>query len=86
MSRKHYHVNTFLPGCLNDGSIGPFTSKKDAVSCASQEASEVAEAYNGRKSGSNGRYEVEYGADFGCVVIISVEECDATMASCISRE
>ncbi len=29
--RRHYHVNTFLPGCLNDGSEGPFTNLRDAL-------------------------------------------------------
>lgn len=39
--RRHYHVNTFVPGCLNDDTEGPYTNRR----IAEQAATDLARGY-----------------------------------------
>lgn len=79
--RKHWHVNVFMPGCLNDHSEGPFRRKDTAFSAAAA----LARGYREDGfivRGAYGRYEVApRGGTYG-LWIIKAEECDEPYEAC----
>ena len=76
MNRKHYHVNTFQPGCLNDGSEGPFTSKREAMKAAKAIADDIRSYDHNRVTGNATHGYTWHSVTGGIIARIVVEECD----------
>jgi hypothetical protein len=73
--RPHYHVVTFINGCLNDGDSGPITTK----AAARAELRDLTQCYRdtGRTVRAAGKD--RYQAD---IVTIKIEECTKDIADC----
>lgn len=83
--RKHYHVNTFLPGCLNDDSDGPYTSRRDAECAAVWLANDYREqGWTVTGNAKKGGYWARRTPDSISGYRIAVEDC--TEGECFESE
>ncbi len=73
--RPHYHVVTFINGCLNDGDSGPYLTLKDARA----ELRELVQSYRDTnrpvKRAGIDRYQ-------SGIVTLKIEACTEALVSC----
>lgn len=81
MTRKHYHVNTFRPGCLNDSSEGPYTNKRDAMKACTALVRSLRDCGMVVNRTEPGRYEAFWDDSYGGF-IVKVEDCDQPITDC----
>ena len=80
MTRPHYHVETFINGCLNDYDSGPYTSKKDAQEDAAWYRSD--QPNNWRHTGPITPLQVDRWEQIEGLYILAIVKCVEPLKRC----